>query len=247
MGHAGRHAAGIAAAALAGIAAPAASADHTQTLEVGAQLVRQQPAGKPWIVNLRLGAVLGTTDGSVPSPVNHIIFSFTRGARVHPEAFATCTVAIIMEQGTDACPRSSRLGTGTATASALDNTFPARMQIFNGPKAGTKRKIIIYAVALNTVQIYIDGTLKMQRSRKYGWVLDLPIGRIRTVGDMDASILDFHATVGGIGRKGVPFIEAPTSCSGAGWPFLGRFTYADGATGSSSAVISCLLKATNND
>jgi hypothetical protein len=234
---------GAATAALAGLAAPAALADHTQALDIGAQLVRQ-PAGKPWIVNLQLGAVLGTSDGSSPSPVNHMVFSFTRGAKVHPEAFGTCTLKIIETKGPAACPHDSRLGGGTANAHALEQDFPAKMQVFNGPKAGKNRKILIYAVALSTVQVFLEGTLK-QTSGKYGYVLDLPVPRIRTVGDMDAAITEFHATVGGIGKKGVPFIEAPTACTGGGWPFAGTFTYADGGSGSASAAISCLLKATN--
>jgi hypothetical protein len=235
-------------AAAGAVAAPptaALAADHAQQLDVGAELVRQQPGGKPWIVNLSLGATMGMTDGSVPSPVNHIVFRFTRGAKVHPEAFATCTMAILLERGPAACPRNARLGQGKAVANALEQDFPASVDVFNGPAAGKGRKILIYARALQTVVITLEGTLT-RTSGKYGYKLDLPVGRIRTVGDNDASIVDFHVTVGGIGRKGVPFIEAPTSCSKPGWPFFGTFTYADGTSGTSSAIISCLLKATNN-
>jgi hypothetical protein len=95
------------------------------------------------------------------------------------------------------------------------------------------------------VVIPLEGTLT-KTSGKYGWKLDLPVGRIQTVGDNDAAITDFEVTVGGIGKKRVPFIEAPTSCAKPGWPFLGTFTYADGSSGTSSAIINCLLKATNN-
>jgi hypothetical protein len=226
--------------------APAAlAADHTQRLDIAAELVRQQQGGKPWIVNLQLGAHLGASDGSVPSPVNHMVFQFTRGAKVHPEAFGTCTLQILHDKGPAGCPKSSRLGDGTATANALNENFPATIDVFNGPKAGKGRKLLIYARALGTVIIPLEGTLT-QTSGKYGWKLDLPIGRIQTVGDNDAAITDFQVRVGGIGKKKVPFIEAPTSCSKPGWPFLGTFTYADGTTGTSSAIINCLLKATNN-
>jgi hypothetical protein len=239
--------AALALAAAGGVAAaPAAvaQADHTQRLDVGAELVRQPP-GKPWIVNLSLGAQLGSTDGTVPAPVNHMVFSFTRGARVHPEAFGTCTLRIIQDKGPDGCPQTSRLGTGTAVAYALQTSFDADLKVFNGPRVGASgSKILIYARALGTVVIPLEGTLKKTQGR-YGWVLDLPVPRIRTVGDDDAAILSFQVTVGGIGRRQVPFIEAPTSCSKPGWPFLGSFAYADGAQGTSSATIPCLLKAAN--
>jgi len=236
-----------ASALLAGgaLASAATAADHTQRLDIGAELVRQQGGGKPWIVNLSLGAHLGTSDGSVPSPVNHMVFQFTKGAKVHPEAFSTCSQDILKAKGPAGCPASSRLGSGSATANALEQDFPATIDVFNGPKVGNGRKLLVYARALGTVVIPLEGTLT-KTSGKYGWKLDLPIGRIQTVADNDASITDFQVKVGGIGKKKVPFIEAPTVCSKPGWPFQGTFTYADGSTGSSSAIINCLLKATNN-
>jgi hypothetical protein len=227
------------------LAAPAALADHTQRLDIGAELVRQQSGGKPWIVNLSLGATLGSTDGVVPSPVNHMVFQFTRGAKVHPEAFGTCTMPILQQKGTAGCPQNSRLGSGKAVANALEQDFPATVDVFNGPKVGSGRKVLVYARALGTVVIPLEGTLT-KTSGKYGWKLDLPVQRITTVGDNDAAILNFQVTVGGIGKKGVPFIEAPTACTKPGWPFFGTFTYADGSSGTSSAIINCMLKATNN-
>jgi hypothetical protein len=229
-----------------GAAAPSALADHTQRMDIGAELVRQQPGGKPWIVNLGIGAELGMADGSVPSPIEHMRFSFTRGAKVHPEAFPTCTQQILHDDGPNGCPKGSKLGDGKASATALETVFPATIEVFNGPATKAGRKILIYARALGTVVIPLEGTLK-KSSGRYGWVLDVPVQKIQIVADQFASITSFSVSVGGIGRKGVPFIEAPTRCTKPGWPFLGEFRYADGATGSSSAIINCLLKATNND
>jgi hypothetical protein len=228
-------------------AAPAALAGHIQRLDIAAELVRQPP-GRPWVVNLQLGAQVGMDDGSVPEPINHMRFSFTSGAKVHGEAFGTCTAKIIQDKGSDACPANSRLGTGTAVAEALETKFPAQVTVFNGPGTAASRKLLVYARALDTVVIVLEGTLK-RTSGRFGYVLDIPVPPIHTVGPgNDASITSFQVKVGGFGRvagKRVPFIEAPTACTGAGWPFLGEFTYADGASGSSAAMIPCLLKATN--
>jgi hypothetical protein len=225
------------------MAVPVALADHTQRLDIGAELVRQ-PAGKPWIVNLVLGAQMGTTEGVVPAPVNHMKFSFTSGAKVHSEAFGTCTRQTLLQHGPSGCPESSKLGSGTAVAEALETKFDAAVTVFNGPGTTSNRKLYVYARALQTVVIVLEGTLR-KTSGKFGWVLDLPVDRIPTVGDNDAAITSFSVKVGGYGRRRVPFIEAPTSCKGPGWPFLGEFTYTDGGRGTSSAIIPCLLKATN--
>jgi hypothetical protein len=231
--------------AIGALCAPSAAraATHTQQLDVSAGLVRQ-PKGQPWIVSLGLGADLGMDDGTIPVPIRHMVFRFTRGAKVHPEAFATCTADTLEHRGTGACPSTSRLGRGTATVSVLKTTVPATLTVFNGPRPD---RLLIYARALGTVSIIMQGTLrKAVGSGSYGWILDLPVPRIPTVGpaENDASILAFHVTVGGTGRKGVPFLQAPTSCAAPGWPFQGAFTYADGAVGTAASVIPCVLQGT---
>jgi hypothetical protein len=240
-----------AAAALGAGAAPAAlAADHVNRLDIGAELVRQQPGGKPWVVNLLLGAEMGMTDGTIPKPVTNMKFSFTAGAKVHPEAFKVCTADALRKAGPGACPKGSKLGSGTANANALDTDFPADVTVFNGPGKGSTRKLLVYARAIQTVTIVLEGTLR-KTSGRYGYVLDLPVPPINTVGgaENDAAITNFNVKVGGYGRvhgKRVPFVEAPTACHAPGWPFQARFTYVDGTTGSSSARIGCTLKAVNS-
>lgn len=240
-----------AAAALGAVAAPSAlAADHTQKLNIGAELVKQQPKGKPWIVNLLMGADFGMSDATVPAPLSNMKFSFTAGAKVHPEAFKVCTEATIRDQGPGSCPAGSKIGSGTANAVALETDFPADVQVFNGPKKGSARQIIVHARAIQTVQVVLVGTLR-QTSGRYGYVLDIPVPPIATVGgtENNASITTFNVKVGGYGRvrgKKVPFVEAPTKCTGRGWPFLGQFQYTDGASGSSAATIGCTLRATND-
>ena len=228
-------------------AAPALAADHTQKLNIGAELVRQPP-GKPWVVNLLLGADVGMTDGTVPAPIDHMKFSFTTGAKVHGEAFATCTEQKLRKGGPEACPSKSKLGEGTANAAALETNFPADVTVFNGPGNARSRKVFVYARAIQTVTVILVGTLK-KTSGKYGYTIDIPVPPIPTLGEgNDASITSFNVKVGGFGKvkgKPVPFIEAPTKCTGAGWPFLGEFHYSDGASGTSSAIIGCTLHAAN--
>lgn len=248
-----------AAAALAASAAPAAqAADHTNRLNIGAELVRQQAGGKPWVVNLLLGADMGMSDGSTPSPVTNMHFAFTSGAKVHPEAFKVCQPQVLEQKGPSGCPSGSKIGSGTAMAVALGADFPADVTVFNGPKKGHDRQILVFARAIETVTVAMTGTLRTTHGR-YGYELDLPVPPIHTVGgsDNDASITAFDVKVGAWGRKTVrrhhhrrtvkvPFVEAPKSCRAPGWPFAAEFTYADGAKGSSSATISCTLHATND-
>jgi hypothetical protein len=239
-------AAAAVAAAVAAVAVPtAALAEHTQTLDVAAELIKQPP-GKPWEVNLLLGATLDDTSGEQPSPVNHIKFSFTKGAKVNSDAFATCTVDKLRNQGPSACPSGSLLGTGTAKAEALTLLLDADLRVYNGPGTASKRQIILYAKVrqIPTIVLVFPGTLQ-KTSGKFGWTLDLPIPPIPTVGDAgnNASVTGFQVKVGGYGKKRTPFIQAPTKCSKPGWPFAATYSYADGASGSATALMDCTIRA----
>jgi hypothetical protein len=232
----------------AGAAAiPALAADHTQELSIGAELVRQ-PKGKPWEVNLLLGATLDLTDGGTPEPVQNMHFQFTNGARVNSDAFKTCTVQVLEKRGPSACPAGSQIGAGKAIAEALNLVINANIRIFNGPGKVNNRQLIVWAKAIEipTIVLTLPGTLK-KTSGKYGWDLQLPIPRIPTIGDdNDASVTKFEVKVGGYGRKKgkkVPFIEAPTQCRKPGWPFAADFRYADGAAGRATALIDCTIRA----
>jgi hypothetical protein len=246
-----RRAAALAAAATvlsASAAVPTAiAAEHTQVLDVGAELVNQ-PKGKPWVVNLLLGATLDMDDGGTPPPVQNMKFSFTNGAKVHSDAFKVCTEQTLRDKGPGSCPAGSLLGSGTAIAEALNLVIHANVRIYNGPGTVNNRTLIVWAKAIEipTIVLTLPGKLT-KTSGKYGWVMNLPIPRIPTIGpDNDASVTGFSVKVGGYGKlkgKKTPFIEAPTSCNRPGWPFAGDFTYADGATGRATALMDCTIRA----
>jgi|HigsolmetaAR202D_1030399.scaffolds.fasta_scaffold07972_3 hypothetical protein len=241
-------AAALAVAAAAAVAAPAAHAQHTQQLDVGAQLLRQ-PKGKPWEMNLLMGATMGMSDNSTPAPVTRMRFSFPAGAKVNSDAFATCSANTLERRGPSACPSRSRIGKGSAVAVALANPFNADLTVFNGPGNRNRRQLNIFAKLREIPQltVVLSGTLR-RTSGRFGYTLDLPVRTIAPIGPgSEASIVKFETTIGGYGRlkgKRVPFVEAPTKCSGRGWPFQGQFTYADGASGTASAHISCTIRAT---
>jgi len=229
-------------------AAPAAApaADPTQQLVTGAVLTSQPPGGR-WGVELILGARLGTTDGSPGSPIKHMAFKFPK-AFVNADAFPTCAAATLRQRGPAGCPSGSRIGRGTALADVrplLANPIAADIDIFNGPGTDRSRKINLIARARGIeVTIILEGTLK-RTSGTYGYQLDLPVPLIKTLNDApDAAIAQFDVRVGArTTRRGkrVSFLEAPTSCSGSGFPFLGTFSYYSGASGTDSSNISCTL------
>jgi hypothetical protein len=229
------------------VAAPAYAA-NTETLITGVKLI-SQPAGQPWWIGLNLGATIGTSDGSKPSPLSKLVFLFPH-ATVNAGAFPTCTVTKLKARGAAGCPRGSRLGKGTSLidASPLLNPAHADITMFNGPRRHGNPTFVFMAQAREVqVTIYLQGTLERQRGR-FGYKLTMPFPHIPTIsGFPDASVSQFQVDVQAFGRKRgrrVPLLEAPTSCPSPGWLFEGDFSFFDGQSGTARTTIGCTLTGT---
>jgi hypothetical protein len=230
------------------LAASSAHAANTETLITGVKLIRQ-PHGQPWWIGLNLGATIGTTDGTKPSPLSNLVFLFPH-ATVNADAFPTCTVTKLKAHGAKGCPRGSLLGQGTSLidASPLLNPAHADITMFNGPRRHGNPTFLFMAQAREVqVTIYLQGTLVRQRGR-FGYKLTMPFPHIPTItGFPDASISQFTVNVQAFARRHgrqVPLLEAPTSCPSPGWLFEGDFSFFDGPPSSARATIGCTLSGT---
>lgn len=223
-----------------------ALANPTSGLDMAATLL-DQPAGQPWAVDLSLGAHFGTTDGSIPPILNSMSFKFPH-AKVNGSQFPTCTLAKLKAKGPSGCPSGSRIGQGRAIVDAIGLKIGATIIAFNGPGTDSKRQEVIYAKADPGIDVtlYFAGTLK-KIGGQYGYQLDVPVPPIQTIpGAPNASVDSFNVNVGARTKKHgkkISYIDAPTSCPKSGLPFAGSFAFADGSTSTSSATISCTLKA----
>jgi hypothetical protein len=233
--------------ALAFLVAVPASAGAAQTarLDVAATLLTQ-PRGEPWALDLGVTTTVTTPDGGPPSPLRDVDLSFPAGARVDAGAFPVCRVAAA-RAGT--CPAGSRVGQGSATADVrplLDVPIPASIVVYNGVAQGRGRQLLFDVRTTQVVmqQFVLEGSLS-PASGRYGYRLALRLPTINTIPDSPpAAISRFAVTVGARhGRRS--FISAPTTCPRGGWPFAGRYTFADGSAASVQAAIACTLTASS--
>jgi hypothetical protein len=230
------------------VAAAPAGAANTSSLTTQVKLIKQ-PKGQPWWIGLTLGANIGTSDGSKPSPLSKAVFLFPH-ATVNAGAFAHCTIAKLKARGAKGCPAGSRLGKGTSLidASPLLNPAHADVTMFNGPRSHGNPTFLFIAVA-QEVQVteYLQGTLEKQNGR-FGYKLTMPFPHIPTItGFPDASISQFTVNVQAFARRHgnqVPLLEAPTSCPSPGWVFEGDFSFFDGQSNSARTTIGCTLAGT---
>lgn len=124
--------AGLVAVVLAGAAAPAAAATTPPDPAPGGPQRPFEPdvAGPRNLDSLRVTATKGegrsvtvafdrrsrTAEGTVPAGARRFVFLFDRAISFNPEAFPTCARTVITEDGPDACPPGSQVGSGIGTS-----------------------------------------------------------------------------------------------------------------------------------
>jgi hypothetical protein len=237
------------AAAMALVSA-AAYAALVQTFDVTTSPNKASKKHKPRSISL--GIDLGVRDdtGAKPSPLTKTVMRFNKGGQYNARHLPKCDVAKLRSQGPSACPRRSRIGSGTATADArpvLANVS-ATIRIFNGGRKKGRDRVILYAVPEISSPITIVGTVKKKRKGRYDYVLSFDVPPIPTLpGQPNASVTSvetktYRRTVkrkrvrirrhGRISRRTVrvPLIAAPRSCKRKRWYAQGSFTYESGQT-----------------
>jgi hypothetical protein len=237
----------IALTALAVVAPPALAA-QTARLDVAATLL-DQPAGRPWAIDLDVASTVTTPDGGPPSPLRSIDLRFPR-ATIHDDAFPSCDARALIERGAAACPRGARVGSGSAVADVrplIATPIDASIVVYNGPRRAGGR-VLVFDVRTRDVvnqQFVMQGLLK-RASGRYGYRLTLTIPTINTIpGSPPAAISSFRVKVGARGTQRRSYLEAPRTCPRGGLPFAGQYGYADGSRSSAQAAIACTLSASS--
>src|SRR3954468_426247 len=134
----------LASALLAAGATEAADVPIQTRLDVAARLL-DQPVGRPWAIALTVGATVTTPDGSPTPPMTHAALRFPH-ARLNADRFPSCAVATVQAKGPTACPRGSRVGTGTGVVDVrplIPGPVHFVLTMFNAERAGRVRHLAI--------------------------------------------------------------------------------------------------------
>ena len=238
--------AGSSALLVAGAAEAADPPLQTQ-LDVAARLL-DQPVGRPWAIALTVGATVTAPEGAPTPPMTHAVLRFPH-ARLNADRFPSCSVATVQAKGPTACPRGSRVGSGSGVVDVrplIPGPVHVVLTMFNAERAGAVRHLAILAQAQEVgVTLVLDAALR-RTSGRYGYRLDFVIPPLHTLDNAPLAALQSFTITVRARRQGVSYVEAPRNCPAGGLPFAGAFDFSGAPSTSVAAAISCTLTAVSS-
>lgn len=234
-------AAGLIALTLCGLAsclpAPANAGETTAAMSVSMKPDRLR-AKASLTITLRYAAAHG-----LPEPLRRAVVLMPEGVTLSIPLLRSCGVRRLRAQGPKGCPAPSRIGEGVAHAQVHvgSQTLSEKvgLSIFLGPLLENPTFAIL-ATGYTPLEkrLAIAGVV-LPASSPYEEKLVMSVPPISTLPlQPDASITSLSLTVGSAtGRPSSVLV--PSRCPEGGFPFMARFTYADGTTGEAHAVVEC--------
>jgi hypothetical protein len=231
----------LAIAALFGLSSVAQATTNVGKLDLKLSPSKAGTKKKPKGVKLNFHLTLGTDDGTSPPTTKETVVSFGKGIKFNASKFPSCSLATLNSKGPKACPKGSKVGTGSATAlvggspgePAPTTTETLKVTAYNGP-GGKKYELYLDGDSPAVIKQAIEGTLS-KASGDYGYKLDvtIPPNLQQPVPGVFAPLVDFKVNTGGTytkkkGKKKTKYnyIET-TSCPGGKWPFNATLTFAN--------------------
>ena len=227
--------AALAASALLAVPASPAHSATTQDVTFTAKFAKRDRNKRR--AGLSLRTTIRIEDKSAPAPLQltNTLLRFPKGAVVNARFFPKCSPAALRARGPRACPKGSKLGTGSAIGLAppiVTDPVNTKITLFNGTLEGRNPTIIIYALPDLGPVMTLPGVLRSGRGTPYGYILDTPVPPIKTLPNApDAAIISVKTqtptkTVKK-GKKKYALVVAPKTCKKT-WAYQGEFTFVNG-------------------
>jgi hypothetical protein len=221
----------LTAVAIAGEAGPSPSG-QIQAFDVTHTPSKPSTKKKPVGTKVNIKITLRKVDGTKPSPTIRTIVTLPKGMGLNYGQFPKCKQSALEKSGPKACPKGSKVGTGTlkADASPVISEVGGTVTAFNG----TARTYLLYVVPEISSPLVIPGKLKGKN------VLDFVVPLVPTLpGQPNATLTYFEVTTGGVykykkkvhGKKKkvkINYLENPTKCPPGGYPWKLEFQYENG-------------------
>lgn len=235
-------------------AAPSAGAQTTATLT--ASFAPLQLGGR---TTLDFGFAFSAQVREVPPPLTEIQLRYPNnlGIGLSGLGLAVCSAHTLEASGPGGCPPNAVMGYGVAYTGIVLGTTPvaenAPITILRAPDQEGRLTLLFYAEGTAPVEtkIVFPGLLLPARS-PFGGLVSIGIPLVPTLpGAPYISVIHLRATIGPqrvtyyerVGGLTLAYkprgILLPSNCPRGGFPFAGRFGFADGSFASAHTTVPC--------
>jgi hypothetical protein len=218
-----------------GVTSSALAVNADQGIDVKVTGSKAGTKKKPKNVKLSVTTTTTPKDNTAFATTKAVLY-FDKNLVFGGQKFASCTVAKVQAAESN-CPKGSKVGSGSATGTALGMTAPLTVTAFNGPGG---KSLLLHVVGSQPIAIdsVIDAKLS-KASGKYGTKLTVPIPASlqQPVSGVYATLTKFATNVKGT-SKGTPYVGL-AGCSGGKLNFKGTFTFTDGSTLGATSTTKC--------
>ena len=177
-----------------------------------------------------------STDPAADQPpiMNRIVIKLNKGGKFNASKFPRCKLTTLQAKGPSACPKGSKIGTGSGVGMArpvVTDPVNGKLTLFNGERQGGKDTVLVFVLPDLGPTFVSVGKISKSGGR---YTLDFTIPPIKTLPSApDASVVSVKTKtpVKKIrkGRHKYYLIVAPKKCTGH-WKGTGTFYFTTGET-----------------
>lgn len=218
----------LVAAAVLALAAPAWAVKSVQNLDLA-----MKAKGKNVALNVHPSVTLDATDE--PFATSKAVITFDKHFVFNGKKFPSCRGGMVIGKEKK-CPKKSKVGSGSATGSALGITQKLDLTAYNGPGGKSLQMLVVGNGDPLSIREVLDGKLTKNAAGQQVLTVNIPPGLQQPVGNVYATLLDFNMTVkAGTSKK--PYVTMKGCKDSA--RVDGAFTFTDGTSQSVFATAPC--------
>jgi hypothetical protein len=228
--------AGVAAAAI-GAVGVAQAVTPTTSLKTSVSPTKHGTKKKPRNVKLNVELITTPNPNDGPFATKSTVVHFDKNLKFGGKYVKTCSADKVRSNNT-ACPKGSKVGSGSATGSALGLTENLTVTAYNGP-GGKKLELLVDGTSPLTIHDVIEGKLVSDKG-KFGMklVVAIPDTLQQPAPGAFATLTDFKTSVRGTGSKKRPYVGL-AGCTKKKLNFQADFVFTDDSTSTAKTTAKC--------
>jgi len=209
----------------------------TTAMKASVSPTKKGTKSKPKNVKLNVELITQPKPGEPAFATRSTVVHFDKNLKFGSKYLKACSASQVQADNTK-CPTGSKVGSGSATGSALGLTENLTVTAYNGP-GGNKLELLVDGQSPLQIHSVIEGKLQKDTGL-YGQklVVAIPETLQQPAPGAYATLTDFKTSVKGTGSKKRPFVGL-AGCTKKTLNYKSDFVFTDGTTSTATTTSKC--------